>query len=137
MQAIDTTIHEIAHNWDSSKERSNRGVAANTWTQFQNISSWRTTSSSSHKQSGDGDWYFSKASDNGFFGSLASTDSGSLMTYGKWNPREDFATTFEEWFRIVRAQGKNGVGDGLSAIHSNSFKISKINAVSNFVSALS
>jgi len=137
-KAMDTVIHELAHNWDSGAERSARGLAASAWDRFTAISGWRTTSASTHFRSGDGSWYFSKASNTGgFFGDVVPTGRGHSLTYGKWNPREDFATSVEAWFKILRDSGPFAISGGFAGSRLNSFAQAKLDAVSDFVRAVS
>ncbi len=135
-QAMDTVIHEIAHNWDSGAERSARGLQANAWNKFMAISGWRTASASTHYKSGDGAWYYSKASSQGFFGDVIATGRGNSLTYGKWNPMEDFATSVEAWFKIRRDAGPFGTAGGIAGSGRNSFAQAKLDAVGEFMRAL-
>jgi Ca2+-binding RTX toxin-like protein len=134
--AMGTVIHEIAHNWDSGSERAARGMAASAWDNFVAISGWRTTAASTHFRSGDGTWYYSKASSNGFFGDVIATGRGNSLNYGKWNPREDFATSVEAWFKIRRDSGPFAVSGGIAGSTRNSFAQAKLDAVSQFIRAV-
>ncbi|HBJ37584.1 MAG TPA: hypothetical protein DDZ51_23075 [Planctomycetaceae bacterium] len=135
--AMDTVIHEIAHNWDSGTERSARGMSASAWDNFVSISGWRTSTASTHFRSGDGAWYYSKASSDGFFGDVIATGRGNSLTYGKWNPREDFATSVEAWFKIRRDSGPFAISGGIAGSNRNSFAQAKLDAVSQFIRAVS
>lgn len=134
LNAIDTVIHEIGHNWDSSSERAGRGVAGSTWNSFVGISDWRTSSTANHFRSGDGNWYYSKASKDGFFGGVISTDRGNSLTYGKWNPVEDWATAFEAYFRIRRESGPFGISGGIAGSGRNAYAQAKLDHAGDFLS---
>lgn len=136
VRAMDTVIHEIAHNWDSGGERAARGESANAWNQFMAISGWRTSSASTHYKSGDGGWYYSKASKQGFFGDVIATGRGNSLSYGKWNPYEDFATSVEAWFQIRREGGPFATAGGIAGAGRNRFAQAKLDAVSEFMRAL-
>lgn len=134
--AMDTVIHEISHNWDSGSERSARGLAASAWDNFMAISGWRTTSASTHYRSGDGEWYYSKNSSGGFFGDVVKTDRGNSLTYGKWNPREDFATSMEAYFNLRRSGGPFATTGGFAGAARNSYAQAKLDAVGQFIRAI-
>jgi hypothetical protein len=132
--AVDTVIHEIGHNWDSSQERAKADIPGSTWDAFARISDWRSSNpGSTHYLSGDGSWYYSKASRAGFFGDIISTGRGNSLFYGKWNPREDFATSFEEWFKILRESGPFGISGGIAGTGRNSYAQAKLDAVSDLI----
>ncbi|MEZ6091063.1 MAG: calcium-binding protein, partial [Pirellulaceae bacterium] len=94
-KAIETMIHEIGHNWDSVDE-GNPFFAS-----FMSLSGWSSTNPAgkTHYVSGDGQWYYAKKAASGFFGGKVPTSSGNSLTYGKFNPREDFATAWETYFK--------------------------------------
>lgn len=100
-EAALTVIHEIGHNWDSEDERAAAGVPAESWRAFAAISQWRSARGmgASHVRSGDGREAFAKSASDGFFGSDATATDGRSIRYGQTNVFEDFATSFEEWFR--------------------------------------
>lgn len=70
-------VHEIAHNWDKPEEAGLVSV-------FRVGSDWRTTPTDTHTVSQDGQWYY-RTSSSGTFARI----------YGTYNPREDWATTWE------------------------------------------
>jgi hypothetical protein len=82
-----TVVHEIAHNWDEPQD--NPFV-----TQFRNISNWRRSAAATHTQSGDGNWFWQTSTQNTF-----------ARAYGRWNPFEDWATTWEAVY--ARDRGSN------------------------------
>jgi RTX calcium-binding nonapeptide repeat (4 copies) len=133
LNAMDTVIHEIGHNWDSSAERSGRGVAGSTWDSFIGISNWRTSSTNNHFRSGDGSWYYSKASKDGFFGDVLPTGRGTSLKYGKWNPREDWATTLEEYFKIRRESGPFGISGGIAGSGRDAYAQAKLDSAGDFL----
>ncbi|MBW3599309.1 MAG: hypothetical protein KY475_18820 [Planctomycetes bacterium] len=76
-----TTVHEIAHNWDNEHSK---------WSQWQKESGWRSTKPSAatlknYSESGDGKWWHQKS-------------VSFARSYGKTNPYEDFATSWESYF---------------------------------------
>lgn len=75
-------IHEIGHNWDTELE--DLGV----FTEFKRLSGWTQTkpSTGSYSTSTDGKWYYL-------------TSAKFISDHAKTNPREDWAETFEEYFR--------------------------------------
>ncbi|MBX3417988.1 MAG: hypothetical protein KF851_10325 [Pirellulaceae bacterium] len=78
-----TTYHEIAHNWDEQHE--NRFVP-----EFRSINNWTLSAQQLQRFSAAGDgsnWQWQ-------------TDRANLFArdYGRWNPLEDFATTWESYF---------------------------------------
>ena len=84
--AIATTYHEIGHNWDTQSE--NRYINA-----FRRISRWdqkRDRGDRPSLQTGD-NWFYND-SVNDFARPVSRSLGGS---YSTWNPREDYATTFE------------------------------------------
>lgn len=112
-----TLIHELGHNWDSAEEKNTR------WQEFLNLSGWRGTGGgSNYYLSGDGEWNYLKSKSTGFFGSVVKTPRGNSLTYGKWNPREDFATTWAHYFDNKR-----------STSHSNSIAAAKLAVVDKLV----
>lgn len=136
-ELVDTVYHEIGHNWDDSKERSNAGVNGTTWDSFMKISGWQTSNpKGTHSLSGDGDWYFSKASKNGFFGNVVTMDSGLKSNYGKNNPHDDFAESFAAWFTNYHNYGPFGSSGGIAGSTYNSYKQAKLDNVGQLVTAL-
>jgi hypothetical protein len=78
-----TSIHEVGHNWDT--EHSN-------WSSWLKLSGWRSSRPSSSEASKysmgtdeDEDWWHLKT-------------AGFARSYGKTNPREDFASSWESYF---------------------------------------
>ena len=106
-----TIYHETGHNWDEARE--NPYALA-----FQQISDWRqsaTRPTVNHVASGapgDNWWYVNTAQ-------FARRDTfGTTDSYSRWNPFEDYATTWETFFwnryhattsgnQIVRAKHDN------------------------------
>lgn len=90
-----TIYHEIGHNWDDGGENRYIDGAGG----FRSLSGWveQTGSPGSNytASAGTGDnwWHLTAAS--------------FAYDYGKWNPREDYATTFEKYF-----MERYHVGDG-------------------------
>lgn len=83
-----TAVHEVGHNWDSELERSNAyGSLTGTWQTFLNLSGWTDSNPNNpaYTQSSDGDWWYL-------------TGSAFYDSYGRTNPYEDFATTWELYF---------------------------------------
>jgi hypothetical protein len=121
-QMIDTIIHEIGHNWDSVGEGNSR------FTAFSNLSGWKSSNpaGSTHYRSGDGDWYYAKTAKDGFFGSVVNTGRGNNLRYGKWNPREDFATAWEHYF-----------DNGRSTYDSDSIRSAKLRNIDQLIRTLS
>jgi Ca2+-binding RTX toxin-like protein len=74
------TVHEVAHNWDTENPR---------WTEFMAVSGWTQTpqTGSGWSKGGDDDedWWYR-------------TDSETVSTYARWNPREDFAESLQALF---------------------------------------
>ena len=81
-------VHEIAHNWDDPDETS---FAA----QFRTISDWRTGPAPTHTLSDDEQWYW-----------RTSTSGTFAWDYGRYNPFEDWTTTWEALY--ARDQGLTG-----------------------------
>ena len=86
-----TVYHELGHNWDDTSENAYAGA-------FRSLSGWvqsPTRPSSSHLASrapGDAWWYLNTAL-------FARPDTfGTTDSYSRWNPFEDFATTWETYF---------------------------------------
>lgn len=76
---VSTVYHEIAHNWDEPNENSR--IAA-----FRQISGWRNGWASGFTAARDGSsWHFHST-------------SSFARGYGRHNPFEDFATTWESYF---------------------------------------
>ena len=74
-----TTYHEIAHNWDDPHENGRIGA-------FRELSGWRQSGGSGFTRGNDGsNWHYRN-------GSQFARD------YGRFNPHEDFATTWESYF---------------------------------------
>ncbi|MGF1582869.1 MAG: calcium-binding protein [Gemmataceae bacterium] len=129
--AMSTIIHETAHNWDSSWEMLVNGLSTSLWTNFYNIS-WSPTqpSTGSWQQAydtrtgGDYDAWFDTTT---AFAADTYNPPGPVGSdnYGKHNPREDWATSWEEYF-FRSTQGANG------AVANNSAMQSKIDALDAF-----
>ena len=81
-----TVYHEMGHNWDETSEN---GYA----TAFRALSGWVEKTSSpgaDYAAAGNGsDWWYN------------TTLSGFARSYGKWNPAEDYATTWETYFMDI------------------------------------
>jgi Ca2+-binding RTX toxin-like protein len=88
---ISTLVHEIAHNWDEEAPTSLRNA-------FRAESGWtsRNPHSSSYVRSGDRDWWHHR-------------NANFARDYGKTNPREDFATSFQVYYRIYKQYGRSGI----------------------------
>ena len=80
-------IHELAHNWDSDLEfTSAASTLAGLWNQFLAISDWQQSNpGSGYSQSLDGNWWY-----------LSSASFAE--NYGRTNPNEDMATSWEYYF---------------------------------------
>jgi hypothetical protein len=87
-----TIIHEVGHNWDSEHSR---------WQEWLALSGWRDTKPAVSEEAG----YTKVTSKRGTWWYLTSASSDFANEYGKTNPWEDFATSFEADF----------VNDGLVA----------------------
>ncbi len=132
--AMSTVIHETAHNWDSSWEMYVNGLSTTLWTNFYNIS-WSPTQPSSGswpqasdtRSGGDYDAWFNT---NTTFVGGTYNPPGPVTSdnYGKHNPREDWATSWEEYF-FNTTQGSNG------AVANNAGMQAKINALDAFFNA--
>ena len=100
-----TTYHEIAHNWDEAHENSRIPG-------FQQLSGWRRGGGPGLTQGGDGsNWHYL-------------TGSAFARDYGRFNPLEDFATTWESYFdrrfhnneyRLTHVAAKHAVLDSFFA----------------------
>jgi hypothetical protein len=76
---IMTTYHEIAHNWDEPAE--NRFIES-----FRALSGWQQTGGVGlSRASGSSGWYYRDGSE-------------FARSYGRFDPLEDFATTWESYF---------------------------------------
>lgn len=138
-EAMDTIIHEIGHNWDSAEERSRAGLDGRSWNGFMALSDWQSSrpEAGTHFRSGDGLWWYRKTRADGFFGSVNETDRGNSLKYGKWNPREDFATSFESYFRTLRESGPFGASGGFTGNTGLSpVAQAKLDEVSQFLGSL-
>jgi Ca2+-binding RTX toxin-like protein len=91
-----TVYHEIGHNWDgdTAAETTANPFAAN----FRSLSSWRRSSSNpgstflASGAAGDDWWYLSTAQ-------FTRVDTPGLTDcYSRWDPWEDYATTWEVYF---------------------------------------
>lgn len=102
--AVQTVLHETAHNWD--EQESNSRINA-----FRDLSGWRTSAASGYVQSNDKQWYHR-------------SNAEFYRDYGRSNPLEDYATTFEAYFLL--SSGKENY-DSLRKIWS------KVNNVGEFV----
>ena len=84
-----TVYHEIGHNWDDPAEHRAAGVRDYA-TAFRGISGWRcaatrpTVNHVASAATGDDWWYLNTAQ--------------FARAYGRWNPLEDYATTWETYF---------------------------------------
>lgn len=86
-RAMSTVIHEIGHNWDSAGEMSKYLVnGTSLWNSFLQISGWRTTPAAGYTLSTDGQWYYR-------------SNATFAREYGRTNPKEDFATSWELYFQ--------------------------------------
>jgi Ca2+-binding RTX toxin-like protein len=102
--AVACVIHEIGHNWD--EQETNSKINA-----FRDLSGWRTSAASGYVQSTDKQWYHR-------------SNAEFYEDYGRTNPREDYATTFEAY--VLYNSGK--------VSYSSVSKIwPKINNVSEYV----
>jgi Ca2+-binding RTX toxin-like protein len=89
LRAQAVTYHEVGHNWDQSHENP-------LYSQFESISMWRNSYASGYTlSSGGGNWHY--------------LDSASdfARDYSRWNPYEDYATTWETYF-TSQSHGSNG-----------------------------
>lgn len=82
-----TVIHEMAHNWDNEHSF----TPTYSYAKWQTFSGWRDTtpsksSSSSYSKSPKENWWHFKSAAFG-------------RSYGKTNPKEDFATAWESYFK--------------------------------------
>lgn len=86
----ETTIHEIAHNWDSQAETSAE-VGSGFWQRWLDLSGWRTTNNAAGTlvRSGDGGWFHSPTA------VFAREQLNPSDMYSRWNPQEDWATAWE------------------------------------------
>ena len=84
-----TVIHEIAHNWDSEMELTNANASwIGRWNNFTGLSGWTNTNpndSVNYSLSLDQQWWYS-------------SNSTFFENYGRTNPYEDSATTWEFLF---------------------------------------
>jgi hypothetical protein len=101
-----TTIHEIAHNWDTEHSK---------WGDWLKRSGWTTAKPSAanlkyYAKSGDGEWWHLKS-------------ASFARTYGKENPREDFATAWESYFVF-----KHGMSNARDVSRLPSAKLSHLDA---------
>jgi hypothetical protein len=120
-EAVATMIHELGHNWDSAEE----GNAQ--WNVFVGHSDWkaRGQGGATHYLSGDGEWAYAKSAADGFFGDVIATGRGNSLRYGKWNPREDFATAWEHYFL-----------NGRTTSHTDGIARAKLGTIDRFVRSL-
>jgi hypothetical protein len=79
-EVAETTIHELAHNWDKENGKFNEWKALSGWVETTNPNANQTLSR-------DGRWVYN--SNTEFF-----------RNYGRTNPYEDFATSFEAYYRL-------------------------------------
>ncbi len=87
-QFASVCAHEIGHNWDGELELQTLSAAAGQlWNSFLALSGWQESNpgGGTHQQSLDGEWWYLQ--------NAAFHDS-----YGRTNPFEDFATTWELFF---------------------------------------
>ncbi len=102
-----TTYRKVAHNWDEAHE--NGRIPG-----FRQLSDWRQGSGTGFAQGGDGsNWHYR-------------TDSVFARNDGRFNPLEDFATTWESYFdrrfhnneyRLNHVAGKHAVLDSFNWIN--------------------
>lgn len=83
-ETIQRTIHELAHNWDTENPK---------FPQWLGLSGWVETTTPGPGQvlSTDGEWVHNQSAE-------------FAETYGKTNPREDFSTAFEAYYRFKTNQ---------------------------------
>lgn len=80
-ETVSTTYHEVAHYW--------HGQAVNPYFDaFRALSGWRTSAAAGFARSTDAQWYYR-------------SDARFYYDYGKTNPYEDFATSFEAAFMYI------------------------------------
>ena len=109
-----TTIHEVGHNWDTEHGK---------WTDWMKLSGWRST-----KPTGSDVSKYTKGSDKDEnWWHLNSATFG--RNYGKTNPREDFAASWQSYF--VK---RNGLVDSAGTTTLSSAKTSHLDT---FFSSLS
>ncbi len=77
--------HEIAHNWDDENDDWGDFLALSGWRRNNWINQWLFPKEDDELDSGDGEWWYDDT-------------SGFARSYGTWNPREDFATSFAYYF---------------------------------------
>lgn len=94
-----TIFHEIAHNWDESDENSLIG-------EFRAVAGWR----GSFVALGNGWERATEKNSIWWFVDKNSGLDGFARVYGKFNPLEDFATTFEAY--VMAKKGLSVQGDG-------------------------
>lgn len=107
-QAAQTMLHEIAHNFDTEDSR---------WNSWLSLSSWRNTAPAAsvahlYSKSGDGQWWH-----------LKSASFARIDNYSKHNPREDWATAWESYFKY-----KHGMATATSVVALPSAKTSNLDA---------
>jgi hypothetical protein len=107
----ETVYHELGHNWDTPNN--NQHIDA-----FRKLSDWResavqpTANHLSSLAANDDWWYVNTAL-------FARPDTpGSLNSYSRWNPFEDYATTWETYF-LSRYHGTTNGNVIVKAKHAN------------------
>lgn len=109
-----TVYHEIAHNWDDPSE--NWSIPA-----FRSLSGWTSTQPRvvinawyTFGQDVDVTSYYYSAAGDGNGNWWHSKSAEFARGYGKWNPLEDYATTWETYF----AEKYHGTTDGNTRVAS-------------------
>lgn len=122
----EVVYHEMGHNWDDQSE--NRFI-----NDFRALSGWVNQSSSPGAQytassaSGDTWWY-------------NSTLAGFARSYSRWNPMEDYATTWETYF-LDKYHGTTNGNSAIQAKYDNldrffaSVRTLDLSALSNLIAA--
>ncbi|MGF1578913.1 MAG: calcium-binding protein [Gemmataceae bacterium] len=98
-QALKTVIHETAHNFDSANEIKSAGESEALWDDFYDIS-WRENKPSW------GSWEQARDTrKGGVYDDWFNTNTGFARGYGKHNPKEDWATSWEYYFFNTDSNG--------------------------------
>lgn len=96
----EAVIHEMGHNWDTEQGAS--------WGNWLNLSGWRLHASlyavDGYVLSGDGQWEYRTTDGNSFW-----------RNYGKTNPREDWSTMWEAYYRYKMGTLSNAAVTRLQA----------------------
>ncbi len=95
---IDVFVHEIGHNWDSELELTSvSGDLAGTWNSFLAIADWRDSDPGpGYTRSADGQWWYGNS-------------AWFYDNYGRTNPHEDMATSWEYYFEPYQAAGDHSL----------------------------